>query len=527
MPTPGAALDPTIAPATPAPARVRRLTTSEIERSLADVFLAGAAFTSSLPRDVVRTGYANDFNRLGVDVDFADALQTTAEQLAAAAVARLSSLSTCDVAAAGESACAGQFVDAYGVRTYRRRLTTTERARLTSVYAQARTVADHPTAIGAVISAMVQSPAFLYRTELGAGTGRVVRLTPFETASALSYLLWGSTPDDALLQAASNDALTSADQIQQAAARLLADAKAQRGLGDFLTQWIGARYAEVLAPSAKLIPNASEGLPVAMLDEVRQFVGRAVGSSGEGTLSSLFTSTATFANADLATIYGITGGPKTTALEPVTLDGSVRSGFLTMPGFLGSHTTSYGFSPVALGKYVLAELFCSPPPPPPPDVPPAPEPGPSTTTRQRFAMHASTPQCRSCHDLMDPVGVAFERYDVAGRYRTKENGVDVTGAGKLSGTDVDGAFVGPVELGRKLATSTAARACFAAQAMSYALGRAVTNPTLRLPSDQEAIDATLAAVARGRGEIAGLLIATTLTGAFNHRDASGVGGSQQ
>lgn len=117
-------------------------------------------------------------------------------------------------------------------------------------------------------------------------------------------------------------------------------------------------------------------------------------------------------------------------------------------------------------------LLCNPPPPPPADamVTP-PDPDPEATTREIFEQHTADPACSGCHALIDGIGLGFEGYDGIGAYRAEQNGLSVDQSGVLTGTDVDGEFVGPIELAERLATSDMVRQCVTRQWFRFAFGR--------------------------------------------------------
>jgi hypothetical protein len=116
--------------------------------------------------------------------------------------------------------------------------------------------------------------------------------------------------------------------------------------------------------------------------------------------------------------------------------------------------------------------MCMTIPPPPPTlnitVPP---PDPTRTTREVFASHSSNPACVGCHSKLDPLGFGFENFDNIGKYRTLDNKKPVDATGSISGSDVDGAFNGPVELVQRLGKSQQARECFTQHWYQYSFGQ--------------------------------------------------------
>jgi hypothetical protein len=268
----------------------------------------------------------------------------------------------------------------------------------------------------------------------------------------------------------------------------LDDPRARAGTRAFFSQWL---EVEQLAVGLEKSDAAfTPTLKQALLEETGRFAEtRAL--EGDGTLASLLTTTDGFANAESARIYGLSG-PRSTTLEPVRLDSNRRAGFLTQPGFLAVHSSPAMPSPIFLGLFVRAKMFCQKLPPPPADIP-APSKDPNLSTRERFAMHSDSPSCRGCHVSIDPIGFGFERYDIVGRYRESETvggrDIPLTGQGQLHETDVDGPFVGPTELARKLAASAQVRDCFVGHVLKYMTGRDTAFADNRLGVDRAIIGA--------------------------------------
>src|SRR6185436_17516181 len=169
----------------------------------------------------------------------------------------------------------------------------------------------------------------------------------------------------------------------------------------------------------------------------------------------------TYASAEVAALYGAAApGPD----GKVMLDPKQRAGLLTQAAVLATFAKADSTDPVHRGKFVWEGILCGAVPPPPPNVnitPPMIT--PNTTARQRFTEHRASTACASCHAVMDPIGLTFENYDAMGRWRDKENGLAIDASGDLKGTDVDGPFVGAVELAKKLASSQKASDCVVRQ----------------------------------------------------------------
>jgi hypothetical protein len=167
---------------------------------------------------------------------------------------------------------------------------------------------------------------------------------------------------------------------------------------------------------------------------------------------------------------------------------------LSLPGFLAHHSAHEHTAPVQRGLFIRSRLLCDEVPAPPPSaLASVPNPGDrSVTNRKKYAQHATAPQCAGCHQFMDPIGFGLENFDCVGRHQKTDNGFPVDASGSLVGTDVDGPFTGPAELGTKLAGSAQVRRCFAQNLWRAAMGRAVVLPAhLQWTADAKMTDVLL------------------------------------
>ncbi len=504
-----------------APARMRRLTPTEVRNSIEDVWFGGGSAELSLPDDAPRHDFDNAIAGLQVDLGFAETMQAVAERASAGLVPRLTAMLPCSLAIqpANEPSCLSAFLDQFGTRTYRRPLFASEADGLKAVFVDARMRHTFGEALGVVAEAMLQAPGFLYRTELGQPGQARSRLGRFESASALSYFVWRSAPDDQLLAAARAGQLAAPADLQKEATRLLAAPRARGALHDFFFQWL--ELNQVAAGVQKADPAFTPALATAMLEESRRFIDQVLWS-GDGSLASLLKSTSSFVNGPVGALYG-KSGLSDTAFTELQLDPTQRAGLLTQPAFLAAQSSPSGFSPIFPGLFVRRKLFCQTLPAPPPGVP-APSKDPTLSARQRFATHSDSVSCQGCHRLIDPIGFGFERYDALGRYRQTErvSGAEVplTGEGTLVETDVDGAFTGVPALAALLAQSNEVNDCFRAQLMRFMLGRETTDPSFRVAADTE----SLAAVSAGQAgvDVKQLIVALVGSPSFLYRDATGL-----
>ncbi len=391
-----------------------------------------------------------------------DAYLATAERLADHAAAAAPAW-PCDWSG-DRAGCARGYVADVARRAFRRPLTDLERARY-----DALADADVATALHAILI----SPNFLYRSELGVaqGDGRY-RLTGWEVATALSYTLWGTTPDAALLAAAERGDLDGAAGLEREARRLLADPRARAQLGTFALQWLGGEAVLTADKRPDLFPGFDDATRAALARETRDFVSHVVFDGGGG-FAELLTADYTVVDATAARFYGLaapTGGP---GVAPYG-DGR-RAGVFGHASVLASTAHSDQTSPIRRGLWVRRNLLCQELPPPPPFAGGVPDVDPNATTRDRFAQHTANPACRSCHQYIDGVGFGFEQLDPVGRWRDTEQGHAIDATGELTdlehlGSETRATYRTIPELARLVAGSRAAPACFVRQYYRFARG---------------------------------------------------------
>jgi hypothetical protein len=500
----------------PGPAPLRRLTRAEYNTTVLDLLNDASNPGDAFPPEATVHGFVNNVTTQAVTFTLADDYFKSAEQLATRAITKLDSIAPCDVAKMGEDACAKAFIEGFGRRAYRRPLQDDEKTALFSTYQKGRTSGDHRNGVKLVMTRMLASPFFLYRPEFGTGAGPatgVVALTPWETATRLSYLLWGTMPDAALFEAAAANQLSTDEQIATQAQRLLADPRAKPALQRFYSGWL---MLDRLAQSSKddqEFPGFGSLVP-AMNEEITKLMDELL---WEGTFGDLFTADHTFMNKALASFLSIDESTSMGAtFDRVTLspEGTMgpkrRMGILSTAGLLAAHSKPNETSPILRGKFVSEQILCMEVPFPPGDVPPAPAvDATDLTTRERFEQHSAS-ECASCHKLMDPLGFAFEHFDAAGRFRATEKGKDIDASGILAGTDVNGSFTDSVGLSARLSDSQRVRACAARQWTRHALGREDTHDDARTL-------AQLSCGFRGRdARFIDLLTAFTTTDAFRY-----------
>jgi hypothetical protein len=394
-----------------------------------------------------------------------------------------SSVLACTPKATTDTACMTQAINAFGRRAFRRPLTSAE---TTSFLTVATNIGNQSgsTALNGVryaIWGMLQSPDFLYRVELGAPSaadGGRLKYTSFEMASRLAATLWASVPDDVVLDAAAQDALAAPTGVVAQAQRMLADARSHRSLSAFVDQLFDAFSLGQADKDMAMYPAYTPTLRTAMMQELELRIDDMVFTQ-KGDYLSLFESTSTFVNQELATFYGVPFTATDGAFHRVDLpSGTPRVGLLGSAAILAGHGHEQLTSPTHRGKFVDEMLLCRTIPPPPPGVPPLPAMAPpGSTVRQILTTHRTQAQCAACHALMDPIGFGMENFDTTGQYRTADNGQPIDASGSLDGMT----FSTLAQLGTALRKNAAAGPCVVSKIYENALGRlpvALDGPAL-------------------------------------------------
>jgi hypothetical protein len=518
-------------------ARVRRLTVREIASTLTDLVGSDqSSRASALEPDSRASGFSTGVERT-VTAGFAGSLKTLAEATASdfrTTVKTPTFAASCVASDSAARSCADAFIRDYGARAFRRPVADDEATALLAVYDAGRatgTDGDVSNRFGAgleyTVRAILQSPEFVYRTELGpasAAPGSTTTLTPYEMASALSYTLLASPPDAQLTGAAAAGQLASADQIAAQARRLISDHADRFGpqLREFVLEWLGI---DLSAPqwqkNSTLFPNFGDSQRAALTQETQMFLDDWV--AGGSTLPKLLTSPKTFVNSANAGIYGMKVSSST--FSAVTLDPTQRAGIVTQPAFLGTYAHTDADSPVLRGVALMRKFFCMDPPPVPAMVPPL-SPVDSTkpqTTRQRYEIHTQSTFCSACHNMIDPMGFAFENYDAIGAYRTQENSFPVDASGAIVGTPTsDQPVTGGVAMANALAGSADVQNCVARQLYRFSFGN-------READDQScAMQQLTKSYVNQGGDLRELIVAIVTSPGFAKRaiaaDGNGAGG---
>lgn len=332
-------------------------------------------------------------------------------------------------------------------------------------------------------------PDFLLRVHLdpavqkGKPEPASYRLSDLELASRLSFFLWGSIPDDHLLNLAERNELSKPDVLEKEVRRMLADSRATDALvHNFAAQWLNLRQIQDVVVDPVKYPLYDESLLQGFQKETEMFVASTL--QEDRNVDDLLDANYTFVNERLARQYGIPGVYGTRFRRVTLPDHNQRGGLLGQGALLV--TTSYPdrTSPVLRGKWLLNNIFGTPIPPPPPGVNATLETKPGTvptTMRERLAQHRTSPTCNGCHSVIDPLGFSLENFDVVGGWRTiDEAGKPVDASGTTAGGDKIDGLAGLRSL--LLARPEQFPRTVTEKLMAYALGRRLEyydEPTVR------------------------------------------------
>ncbi len=506
--------DPTACDAPPAPrAPLRRITRFEYNNTVRDLLGIDSRPADALPGEELGSGFGNDADALGVSRLLIDGYRSVARDIAqqvTANTATVTALTGCDPASIGEEPCVQQFLGRYLERAFRRPPSAEDLSAYQAAFTQGKTLGgDFSSGVRAVIERSLQSAQFLYRIELGEPVDtakNLARPTAYEMATRLSYLLWGSMPDEALLDAAAQGKLDSKEGIVAEASRLLEDPRAKDSLRHFHGQLFGISGLDHLERDAEFYPTFRPGMGALFRQETERFLDHVIWQ-GSGDLRTIFAAPYTFVNEALAGFYGMSG-VSGDDFQMVDLDTSQRLGLLTQASILTVTTPGSRSDPVVRGKWLYTKVLCGVVDDPPADVPELPDPVPGQTVRERLTMHQSAPVCRGCHALMDPLGLAFENFDGVGLWRDTDNGAAIDDSGEIPITDVAGPFQGAVQFAQKVAESADVRRCYADRYLTYAYGRAVT-------ADDDCSRASVAdAFEQAQGNVQQLMLAVVQSDGF-------------
>lgn len=452
-----------------APTPLRRLSHREYENTLSAVFPSVELPDLQLPEDQRPHEFDNDVEALGASSLLVERYVDVGEVVASRVVADApEDVMVCaDPSEDERLGCGEQIVRTVGRRLFRRPLTD-EQVREYTRFFRAPEGASFDEQVELTLTFMLAAPEFLYRFEepiRPIGPGETAPLDPYSLASRLSFFLWESGPDDALLDAAGSGELSTEAGLRAQAERMLEDERARAAFVRFHEQWLDFERLDLVTKAEA--DGFDDALRESMRTESRMFVEHVLFDEG-GTVADLLTSNRTFVNARLAELYGVE--PPSSEWAEVELPD--RSGFLTQATFLASHAHPDKPSPVLRGVFLLERVLCSELGAPPPNAEAmaasaTEEVSGPLTNRQLYDLMTEPAQCQACHERINPAGYAFEHYDTMGRYReTEDTGLEIDASGQLE----DFAFTDANDLAAQLAASERVQRCVARKWVRFAFG---------------------------------------------------------
>jgi Protein of unknown function (DUF1592)/Protein of unknown function (DUF1588)/Protein of unknown function (DUF1595)/Protein of unknown function (DUF1587)/Protein of unknown function (DUF1585) len=501
----------------PAPATLRRLTVAQYQNSVRDL-LGGAITTpTDLEPDSQISGFASiAAARVAVSAHATEQFETAALALshqALADTATRGSLVKCAPSGPTDGACASQFVTSFGLRAWRRPLTADEVSRYATIATTAGGVLkDFYSGLEYAVAGLLQSPHFLYREELGApdpsdSSRRVFQ--SYELATRLSYFLWNTTPDDALLDAAAAGKLGTDAGLRAEAERLLASPRAHDATQSYFGELLHLADLDDLPQLPSVFPQMSATLGASMRSETLRVLDD-VTMNGSNDFRQLFDMRSTFVNAELAKLYGLPA-PGGTGLVKTTLPASGgRAGLLGQASFLALNAHAESSSPTRRGKFIREVLLCQSIPPPPPNVdtklPADMAGGTQRTMRQKLEVHRQVATCATCHGVMDPIGLGLENFDGIGAYRTTDVGQTIDASGDLDGVT----FQDARSLGTALRNHPSIGSCAARSIFRYATGH------VEIDSEEVLIAALASKLSTDGYQFRSLLVALVSSAGFRY-----------
>jgi len=463
---------------------MHRLNTAEYNATVMDVLGTTLQPANASWRGGEIDGWDNIATQLGVDDAQWERYFNAAEQLAEEVFANPALKAryvTC--ALTDDPTCVKGIISNAGLHIFRRPLSDAEVDTYFAAYTAARTGKevetgqgvvpigdDHDGALKVVLRALLSSAEFLYRIEIDPDPNSTVghEVSAYELASRLSYFLWSSAPDDALLAAAGDNSLRDDAVLGAQVDRMLADAKVSRLIENFAGQWLGGRLVEQKAFDAAVYPDWNPDLAGAAKRELYSYF--ALFLSGSRPWTEFLKADVNFLEPPLASLYGISGSGMTTD----TTD--TRFGFLGLSGFLAISSVAARTSPTLRGRWILQNLMCVKPQPPPAMVPELEEENPdisNLSVRERLEAHRTNPACAGCHAVIDPYGLALENFDGIGRYRTAyPNGAPIDATAEVPGL---APFSGLAGLSDLVSQDPGFMACVGEKLLTYGLGRLMTE----------------------------------------------------
>jgi hypothetical protein len=462
------------------PATVRRVTKDQYAAIIGDIFGADIKIQGRFDPDVREGGLlAIGTSHVSVTPSSLEQYDSIARGIAAQVVDEHHrvQLFGCQPASATapDDACAAQFLGEVGHQLYRRPLTGQElKAQVAVAHEAAGTLGSFYEGIATSLAIMLESPRFLFREETAEPDpdhSGALRLTAFSKATRLSFFLWNTTPDDALLAAAESGELNSKRGLDRQVDRMLASPRLKSGVRAFFTDMLGFDAMATLAKDPEVYPKFTPTLiGDAQEQTLRTLTDHLLTRNGD--YRDVFTTRHTYLTQLLGAIYRVPVGTKGGWEAHDFPDGDPHAGIVTEVSFLALHSHPGRSSSTLRGKAVREILLCQQVPTPPANVNFSivqdTKNANLRTARDRLTAHRTQPTCAGCHKIIDPIGLSLENFDGLGAHRDQENGAPIDASGELDAAKFEGA----AGLGQTLHDDPAATACLVNRLYGYGAGRA-------------------------------------------------------
>lgn len=369
--------------------------------------------------------------------------------------------------------CAREFISRTGELLFRRPLTDTKLDRLSHLASEAAdTVGDFYQGLGYVLTVMLASPEFVMisdHVEADPDHPGEYRLDAYSRASRMSFFLWNSAPDQALLAAAAKGDLYSEQGLAEQLERMIESSRLEDSLRGFFADMLEFEEFENLAKDSVIYPSFRPRVAGEAAEQMLRMITHHL-IDQQGDYRDLFTTRKTFMTNALGAIYQVSVNPAEAFVPYEFPDNSPRAGLLTHVGFLSLHSHPGRSSPTRRGMGLREEILCQPVPLPPPNVDFTnfeDAAGDFKTARDRLVRHSSDPACANCHKITDPTGLGLEQFDGAGQFRLTENQVEIDASGELDGF----AFTDASSLGEAVKNNPATTSCILDKMLAYAINR--------------------------------------------------------
>ncbi len=451
-------------------AELRRLTRVEYTNTVFDL-LGVDLSAEDRPKELLVQGHSEIAGAQKIGYEDTSQYLGLADKVATAAAAKIDADMKCV-----DAACGRAWTEAFLLRAFREPPTPTIIDRYAAILGAADAGGTSVERVTALLAAVLTSPHFLYRKELGAavvsGNPGVRTLNAYQVASRLSYLVWQSMPDAQLFAAADKRTLLDPATRKVELERMLKDKRAQNGLRAFVADWMGLFDNNLGKKSATVLMGTPPDLPQQAARSFDLLVDDVLTTRTPSRFSDLLKTNQIYANAALATVLGVNAAGS--ALQKVTLPAGDRLGILTHPMVIGAHSKESGASPFPIGKFIYENLLCEVIPPPPASVPKIDDSAAAVTTlRQKLESLTKDQPCASCHVRIGPPGFAFLPFDPIGRFKNSDargQAYDTAGVLVLGGVAAV-PFSGAADLSAKLAARPEALGCISRRMFRWAYGR--------------------------------------------------------